>query len=255
MRSPDSENGRFKVIGTRPVRHDGLDKVTGRAVYGGDVKLPGLVQAAVLRSPMAHARIKRINTSRASALAGVIAVMTGNDIPVGGLESERVMARETVVFKGHPIAAVAAFDKNTALEAIKLVEVEYETLPTILNVNDAMADGAPLVHEGFVGNHLGEPVEGTNIASFIRHELGDVDEGFASAVTVVEREVSLATVHQGYIEPQTGTAMWSENGFITVWTSTQGAFGIREQMAHLMDLPESKVEVVPTEIGGGFGGK
>ncbi|MFW6195030.1 MAG: xanthine dehydrogenase family protein molybdopterin-binding subunit [Chloroflexota bacterium] len=245
-----------KVVGTRPIRHDGLEKVTGRAQYGADVKLSGLAQAAVLRSPHAHARIKRLDTSKAEKLPGVLAVMTADDLPnAGSRTTHRIMARDTVVFKGHAVAAVAAHDRNTAQEALDLIEVEYEELPPVLNVDQAMDPSTPAIHPDLAGNHLGETVKGTNVASHLRHELGDPEEGLKRASTVVEREYELATVHQGYIEPQTGTALWDENGRITVWTSTQGAFGVRTQMADVFQVPESWVHVVPMEIGGGFGGK
>jgi len=259
----------FKVIGTRPVRHDGLDKVIGRALYGADLKLPGLIHGAVLRSPHAHARIKKIDTSKAEKLAGVFAVITGNDMPlapskvvdlVEGAEnmrynSDKVMAQDKALFKGHPVAAVAAVDQNTALEALKLIDVKYELLPPILNVGEAMAKAAPIALEDLTGNHLGKKVPHTNVASHNRHEFGEVDKAFSSCELVVEREYELATVHQGYIEPQNATADWNAEGRVTVWTSTQGAHGVRKQVAGVLLLPESRIKVVPMEIGGGFGGK
>jgi len=259
----------FKVIGTRPVRHDGLDKVIGRALYGADLKLPGLIHGAVLRSPHAHARIKKIDTSKAEKLAGVFAVITGNDMPlapskvvdlVEGAEnmrynSDKVMAQDKALFKGHPVAAVAAVDQNTALEALKLIDVKYELLPPILNVGEAMAKAAPIALEDLTGNHLGKKVPHTNVASHNRHEFGEVDKAFSGCELVVEREYELATVHQGYIEPQNATADWNAEGRVTVWTSTQGAHGVRKQVAGVLLLPESRIKVVPMEIGGGFGGK
>ncbi|MDA1257652.1 MAG: xanthine dehydrogenase family protein molybdopterin-binding subunit [Chloroflexi bacterium] len=266
----DTHHHAYRVVGTRPIRPDGLDKVTGRAQYGADIKLEGLVQAAVLRSPHVHARIKSIDTSRAKKAPGVLAVMTGADMPAAAAgmveigeegnvaltwSSNRVMAHGKVLFKGHPVAAVAAYDRNSALEALKLIDVEYEPLEPVLNIKHALAPGAPLVHDDMIGNHLGESVRDTNIAAIIRHELGDPTRAMDRATLVIDREVELSTVHQGYIEPQSGTAFWDENGRVTIWTSTQGAFGVRSQMAGVLNVSESDVHVIPMEIGGGFGGK
>lgn len=259
-----------KVIGTRPIRHDGPAKVTGKAQYGADVRLPGMAHGAVLRSPHAHANIIRIDTSRAQRMPGVLAVMTGQDMPVfegaaldvgeeGAVNivwaSSRVMAHEKALFKGHPVAAVAARDRNTAFEAIKQIDVEYEVLPPVVTLQDAIAPNAPLVHEDLVGNHLGEWVHHTNIASHFRYEFGDPEAGFELAETIVEREHELSTVHQGYIEPQAATADWDGSGRLSVWTSTQGSFGVRSQLSAVLHMAESEIQVVPMEIGGGFGGK
>ena len=184
----------YQVIGTRPVRPDGIEKVTGQAIYGADVRLPGMVHGAVLRSPHAHARIKRIDTSRAEALPGVLAVITGADVPsvesgttdageeMGNAKytAEKTMARDKVLFKGHPVAALAALDLNTALEAAKLIEVDYEVLQPVLNVDQATAPGAPILHGDLAGDHLGEKVSSTNIARQFRYEFGDLEAGFKS---------------------------------------------------------------------------
>jgi xanthine dehydrogenase molybdenum-binding subunit len=259
----------YAVVGTRPIRHDGLDKVTGRAVYGADIKLTGLVYGAVVRSPHAHARIRRVDTSKAQALPGVLAVMTAADMPLAESEmvdlgeqdvnfkfaSNRVMASDKVNYKGHPVAAAAAVDHNTALEAAKLVTVEYEVLKHVRNVREAMAPDAPVILEDLVGDHLGQKVRGTNVAKHVQIEFGDPESAFSSASTVIEHEYELATVHQGYIEPHTGTAYWNRENRLTVWTSTQGAFGVRRQLAGVLKMPESRIKVIPLEIGGGFGGK
>ncbi len=245
----------YKVIGTRPIRHDGLDKVTGRAVYGADVRLPGLAFGAVLRSPHAHARIISIDTTQAQAAPGVLAVMTAQDVPARNMDADRIMATEKVVYRGHPVAAVAATDLNSAQQALELIEVKYERLTPVLGIHEAMKPNAQVIHPNFKGDHLGEPVGNTNLATHLRYELGDVENGFKNCYAIAEREVDLATVHQGYIEPHTGTARWDENGRVTVWTSTQGAFGVRDSVANALDLPQSKVLVCPLEIGGGFGAK
>ncbi|MEX0761595.1 MAG: xanthine dehydrogenase family protein molybdopterin-binding subunit [Dehalococcoidia bacterium] len=265
-----SRTRRYTVVGTKPVRHDGLDKVTGRAKFGADVKLSDLVHGAILCSPYAHARIRSIDTSYAEALPGVLAIITGADMPrtnhgvlnIGeegavnaAWASNRVMAGDRALFRGHPVAAVAAGDRNTAIEAAKLISVEYEPMDAVLDIRQATAPGAPLVHPDLVGDHLGEPVTRTNVATHFRQGIGDPATGFAHATAVVEQEFELSTVHQGYIEPQTATAFWDASDRVTVWTSTQGAFGVRSQMSSVLGLRESHIKVVPMEIGGGFGGK
>jgi xanthine dehydrogenase molybdenum-binding subunit len=260
---------RFSVLGTRPIRPDGVDKVIGRALFGADIKLPGLVYGAVLRSPHAHARILKIDPSRAEAMVGVLAVMTGDDMPTTKSEalelgeevtdvkfsSERVMARAKAIYKGHPVAAVAAVDINTAQEALKLIEVEYEPLRPMISLQDAMAADAEIIHDDLLGTHLGEKVPHTNIAAHNRTEFGDPDAAFASSATVIERTYTISRAHQGYIEPQAATAIWDQDDRITVWTTSQGSFPIRTNLALVLLKPPSSIRVVPTEVGGGFGGK
>ncbi len=270
-------NGRaYRVLGTRPIRHDGLDKVTGRAKYGADIRLPGMLHGKILRSPYAHARIKKIDASKALALPGVRAVITSADFPIlherqidfgetlGNVRiiAENVMAKSKALYKGHAVAAVAATSAAVAEEAVKLIEVEYEPLPVVLTWRDAMAEGAPLLHEDLTTRTTAERFgRGTdtgvqsNVASHLVFQGGDVEQGFAEADVVLEREYSTSTVHQGYIEPHTSTAHWGENGRITIWTSSQGHFGMRDQTAAILGLPNGQVRVVPMEIGGGFGGK
>lgn len=257
----------YKVIGTRPVRHDGVEKVTGRAVYGADVKVPGLIWGEVLRSTEVHAKIKSIDTSDAEKFPGVIAVMThddlanpGRDITRNGLndvdrEFYNIMAKDKVMYKGHVIAAVAAIDRNTAQEAVRKIKVEYEKLQPITNVDDATAKNAPILLDDLIGDHLGEEIKNTNIATHFRHEFGNVEEGFESADLIVDKEVSLQMVHQGYIEPHNATAIWNEDNKVTVWSSTQGSFGVRDQTAKFIGVSPSSVRVNYSEIGGGFGGK
>ena len=259
----------FKVVGTRPIRHDGIDKVLGRAIYGSDVRLAGMIYGAVLRSPYAHAKITKIDTSKAEAMPGVFAVMSGKDMPLvasGALDlgetvddtaftSDRVMAHDKVVFKGHPVAAVAAIDQNTGLEALKLIEVEYEVLKPVISLEDAMAPGAVVIHEGLIGDDLGEKVKNTNVAVHNRSEFGDPDAAFAKSATVLERTFIISRAHQGYIEPHASNAFWAPDGKITVWTTTQAPFGVRKTISALLNQPLSDIKVIPTEIGGGFGGK
>ena len=251
----------YKTVGTRPVRHDGYDKVTGKANYGADVNLPGMLYAKVLRSPHAHAVITSIDTSKAEAAPGVRAVVTSADFPEyenkavvgpsGGPPqnmshvSAKILARDKVLWRGHPVAAVAADSVHEAEEALNLIEVEYEVLPPVTTVEEAMADGAPLLHPEFKNN----------VASHSRLEIGDVDKGFEEADIVIEREFRTKTVHQGYIEPHSATAWWTPQDRITVWGSSQGHFQIRDLTAAVVGVPFSSVKVVPMEIGGGFGGK
>ena len=263
---------KFKVVGTRPVRHDGTDKVTGRAVYGADIQLPGLLHGKILRSPHAHARIKSIDTERASAHPGVMAVVTHADLPwtddrlmdvgedlVMSLRylSTAVLADDKALHKGHPVAAVAASNPHAAEEALDLIDVEYEALPAVTNVEDAMRPGAPVLHENITAPEgLGFEAEaGSNVAGHSQQVLGDADAAFAEADVVIEREFRTKMVHQGYIEPQTCTALWGQDGRLTIWNSSQGQFGMRDQICRVLDVPVSEVKVVPLEIGGGFGGK
>jgi len=260
----------YSVIGTRPIRHDGADKVTGRALYGADIHLAGLLHGAVLRSPHAHARIRRIDTAKAEALPGVKAVVTAADLPESAdrivdlgegatpLSYIRgnVLASGKVLYKGHAVAAVAATSAQLAEEAASLIEVDYEVLPCVLTAPEAMKESAPILHADLKTKDLGETTgRNSNVADHFRYVLGDAAKGFAEADVVVEREFNTATVHQGYIEPHNATALWNNDGRVLVWCSTQGAFVVRDTTACVLDLPVSRVKVTPMEIGGGFGGK
>ena len=267
---PDyTDDGKYKVIGTRPIRHDGVDKVTGAAMYGGDVRLPGLLLGKVLRSPHPHAKILSIDTSEALKLDGVRAVATADDLvevvdKLSNIGETTVNVREIaknslasdkVLYTGHAVAAVCATNPHIAEEALDLIKVEYEVLQPVIDVRKAMADDAPLLDENRTTRELGENSgKKSNIASHNQHAMGDLDEGFAAADVVVEREFDTATIHQGYIEPHNCTVWWKKDGTVTVWVSTQGPFEIRSQVAEVLDLPVSKVKVMPCEIGGGFGG-
>ena len=264
-----SQNG-HKVIGTRPIRHDGVDKVTGRAIYGADIQLTGLLYGAIKRSPHPHARIKSIDTSRAEAHPGVRAVVTAHDLPqiadkladlgeaIVNLRdaSNNVLAYGKVLYKGHAVAGVAAVNLHVAQEAVELIDVEYEPLDHVTGVLEAMEDDAPILHEDMKTTSMGEETDKvSNIANHFQHKMGEPDDGFAEADVVIEREFTTQTVHQGYIETHNATALWNEEGQLTIWTSTQGAFSVRDQMSEILQMPISKVKIVPLEIGGGFGGK
>src|SRR5579864_8382596 len=260
----------YSVIGTRPIRHDGVDKVTGRALYGADFQMAGLLYGHILRSPHAHARIRRIDTSKAEQFPGVRAVVTADDFPkvaerivdLGEGDTPlsyargNVLAKGKVLYKGHAVAAVAATSVHVAEEAAGLIEVEYEVLPAVLTAPDAMQEGAAILHGDLKTKEFGEQTgRVSNVSEHFRHVMGDVEAGFAQADVIVEREFHTATVHQGYIEPHNATALWNNDGRILVWCSTQGAFVVRDVTACILDVPVSRVKVTPMEIGGGFGGK
>jgi CO/xanthine dehydrogenase Mo-binding subunit len=260
----------YKVIGTSPLRHDGVDKVTGRAAYGADILLPGMLYGAVLRSPHAHAKILSIDTSEAEKLHGVHAVITAQDFP--DLESKIVelgesvinrrhqsnncLARDKVFYFGHAVAAVSATSLHVAQEALDLIRVEYEVLTPVLDVQKAMEPGSPILLDDLRTEEFGKKGDApTNVAWHGHNECGDVEKGFREAQFIVEREFNTKMVHQGYIEPQNGTAQYNPDGQVTIWCSTQGSFGVREQVAEILEIPVSNIRVIPMEIGGGFGGK
>ncbi len=261
----------FRVVGTRPVRPDGADKVTGRAAYGADTQIAGFVQGAMLRSPHAHARILSIDTSEAEAVDGVYAVVTSADFPhhndskivnLGegptplSYGRDNLLAQGKVLYKGHPIAGIAAVNTHVAEEAAAKIKVEYEVLPCVLTAPEAAQDDAPILLEDLKTVELGEKTDKvSNIADHFQHVKGDIEAGFAKADVIVEREFDTSTVHQGYIEPHACTALWNSDGRLHVWTSTQGAFPARGQLSDMLDVPVSEIRVTPTEIGGGFGGK
>jgi xanthine dehydrogenase molybdenum-binding subunit len=271
----------YTVIGTRPIRPDGADKVIGRAQYGADIRLPRMLYGKILRSPHAHARIKSIDVSRAVAFPGVKAVVTSADLPQPSgkvtdlgegaminprFMSNNCMAKDKVLYKGHAVAAVAATSPHVAEEALDLIDVAYEVLPAVMTAQDAMRDDAPVLHERLMQlanpnirpgglREDDDPGRGTNVANHFVFEIGDIEQGFREADVIVEREYHTSSVHQGYIEPHSATAFWNADGALTIWCSSQGHFAMREQTARTLGIPVSKVKVIPMEIGGGFGAK
>ena len=261
---------RFKWVGTRPIRPDGVPKVTGRALYGGDLKMPGMIYGRVLRSPHAHARIKSIDTSKAEKLVGVKAVVTAKDFPEQKFEyigpervavnfwhvTRNIMAREKALYEGHAVAAVAAINPRIAEEAIGLIEVEYEVLPHVIDVDAAMAPDAPLLFEDMITRGVEPaPTKPSNISKRLEFAIGDVDKGFAAADVVVEHEFKTAAVHQAYIEPHACVAKMEADGQGEVWSSSQGHFQMRALTAQILQAKIGDLRFYPAEIGGGFGGK
>lgn len=272
--APTRTNGderKYNQVGSRPIRHDGLDKVTGRARFGADYALPGMLHGIFVRSPHAHARILSIDTSKAEKLPGVRAVITAADFPDlpmhwiaagpagidAGANSRTILAREKVLFHGHAYAAIAASTLEIAREAAKLIEVEWEVLKPVLSLAEALAPDAPILHEGQGTEGQGDslPEGDSNITNQLSFEGGDLDAGFAEADVIVEGTFETPMVHQGYIEPHACLANYREDGSCEIWATTQGAFGVRSEVATITGIPASTIRVTPTEIGGGFGGK
>mgnify|MGYP001177232971 CR=1 FL=1 len=266
------KNRDFKYIGQRPLRPDGIEKVTGKALYGADINLPGSIYGKILRSPYAHANILSIDTDAAKDLPGVYAVLTSKDLIKKHTEmykdlegtltslkylSNNVLAEEKVLYVGHAVAAVAATSPHIALEALSLIKVEYEVLNPVTDVKSSMDELAPILLETLITvSPRPEKFKSTNIVGHCEFSRGDVQLGFNQADVVVETEYKTNTVHQGYIEPQSATALWSEDDSkLKIWCSNQGHFSVRNEMSALLEIPLSAIKVIPMEIGGGFGGK
>ena len=259
----------FKVVGTRPPRPDGVDKVTGRALYGADMSAPGMLIGRVLRSPHAHAEILSIDTSAAEALPGVKAVVTSKDfgrhdgdkvIDIGEDVSslrdirDNCLARGKVLYDGHAVAAVAAVDAQVAKAALKLIKVEYRPLPHVTDVDAAMRPDAPIVQAGRALESVPEDMS-QNVTSHCEFGHGDLEAGFAAADLIVERSFSTAATHQGYIEPHACLVSMSGDGRAEIWCCTQGQYNVRDVCSELLGMKASQVRVTASEIGGGFGGK
>jgi CO/xanthine dehydrogenase Mo-binding subunit len=263
-----------KGVGLAIPRADGAEKVTGRTEYVADLKPKGMLHAKLLRSPHAHARIKKIDTSKARALPGVRAVLTAKDIPTlkrkAPTRAHAVLAIDRVVFAGQPVAAVAADEPAIAEEALDLIEVEYEVLPAAVDPLESMQPGAPpvaeagteadtseaLAHSGVAAakSEAGPP-KAVNISQQAKLQRGDLAKAFAESDIVVEKTYRVPMVHQGYLEPHAVLAQWDTTGVLTLWASTQGSFNTRSEVADILGLEENQVKVIPVECGGGFGGK
>ena len=258
-----------KWIGERTIRPDGADKVTGRATFGADFNLPGMLWGKVLRSPHAHARIKSINLKKAAALPGVKAAICSDDmvefpldtpVMVGPADlrfvSRNIMARDKVLYAGHAVAAVAATSVKIAEDALALIEVEYEVLPHVIDVDEAMKPDAPVLHDFMRTAGVDpKPTTASNVASRLEFKLGDLEAGFAAADVVIERSYKTKPVHQGYIEPHACLVSVAKDNQATIWSSSQGHFMVRNATAKMTGLNVADVRAIPAEIGGGFGGK
>ncbi|MBV9858827.1 MAG: xanthine dehydrogenase family protein molybdopterin-binding subunit [Alphaproteobacteria bacterium] len=260
----------LKIVGSRPIRPDGVDKVTGRASFGADLSMPGMIWGKVKRSPHAHARILSINTEKAAALPGVKAIITRADFPdvppekayIGEAPanlrdlSRNCMAKGKALYEGHAVAAVAAVSPAVAERALDLIEVEYEVLPHVMDVEAAMASDAPLLHDDvFTVGVDPKPQKPSNIAKVVRFAKGDIEAGFAEAEVVIERRYTTKPVHQAYIEPHACVVAVAADGQCTIWSSSQGQFMVRGYTSRIVGADIADIRAIPAEIGGGFGGK
>ncbi len=260
----------LKVVGSRPIRPDGVDKVTGRALFAADTRSAGMLWGKVLRSPHAHAKIVSIDTTKAAALKGVHAIVTAADFPDIPSEEAFVgegpmnfrdlalncMARSKVLYEGHALAAVAASTQDIADQALALIEVKYEVLPHVIDVDDAMKPDAPILHDDmFTAGVDPKPTKPSNIAKVVTFKKGDAEAGFKEAEVIVEGTYTTQPVHQAYIEPHACLATYNPDGQVQIHSSSQGHFMVRAYTAKLLGIPMSNIRVNPAEIGGGFGGK
>src|SRR5947199_603507 len=259
-----------KVVGTRPIRPDGVDKVTGRANFGADMVMPGMLWGKIKRSPHAHARIVAIDVAKALALPGVKAVVTRADFPDVSPERAHIgaaphnlrdlslncMAKGKVLYEGHAVAAIAATSPAIAEQALDLIEVDYEVLPHVMDVEAAMAPDAPLLHDNvFTAGIEPKPTKPSNITKMVRFAKGDVEAGFKEADIVIERRYTTKPVHQGYIEPHACLVSVGADGQTTIFSSSQGQFMVRAYTARICGGDIANIRAIPAEIGGGFGGK
>jgi CO/xanthine dehydrogenase Mo-binding subunit len=250
-------------IGSPLPRIDALEKVRGTAVFGADISLAGQLVAKFLPAPLAHAEIIRIDASRAAALPGVVAVLTGQELPMPPSFDPQMrmfayMARRYVVFQGQPVAAVAAIDLTTAEQALELITVEYRPLPVVATLQQAiLPECVPVSREQVPGTEPEAQKQGQspNIAQAITYHYGDLPAGFQAADLVIEQTYTVPVVHQSYLEPHTVTAFWDHPGHLTLWEPVQGAFAARTLAARTLGIPQSKVTIHTTEVGGAFGGK
>jgi CO/xanthine dehydrogenase Mo-binding subunit len=260
-------------VGLSIPRADGAEKVTGRVEYVADIKRRGLLHAKLLRSPHAHARIIRIDVSKARALPGVRAVLTAADIPElkrkAPTRAHAVLAIDRAVFAGQPVAAVAADEVAIAEEALDLIEVQYEVLAAAVDPLLSMQPGAPPVADAGTEADTSEalahsavaiakgetPTKAVNVSQTSQVKRGDVAKGFAESDVVIEHTYRVPMVHQGYLEPHAVLAEWDTAGNLTLWASTQGSFNTRSEVADVLGIEENRIKVIPVECGGGFGGK
>ena len=258
----------YSVAGKEARRVDGIEKVTGKAIYTGDIQLPGMAYAKILRSPVAHARITKVDTSKAKELTGVIATLTRDDIQEfsykygATYKDQSIVAVEKVRYVGDPVAAVLAEDPALADQALELIEVEYEELPKVTNIEEAIAPEAPLVHEADVaraelrGSVYGAPerFKGTNICYYLGFDKGDISKGFAQSDFVFEDTFRFQKVQHYSLEAHINIAYY-DGDKLTMWSSCQDPFTLRDHLSGIFRLPLSRVRVMVPYVGGGYGGK
>ncbi|HKZ51440.1 MAG TPA: molybdopterin cofactor-binding domain-containing protein, partial [Dehalococcoidia bacterium] len=251
----------YAVIGQPLAQVEGPAKVAGEARFAADIELPGMLWGRLLRSPYPHARILRVDASRARALPGVRAVVTAQDIPpiLTGrqIKDMPVLAREMVRFVGERVAAVAAEEAAIAEEALGLIEVEYEELPAVFDPREAMGEDAPRVHEdpsSYEGFYKPTPPL-PNLESLVTWGKGNVEEGFAESDYIFEHTFSSPLIHQLYMEPHACVVSIDGDGRVQVWTPYKGLYSLREELASILGLPEERVRMNPCPVGGHFGSK
>ena len=244
----------FKVIGTKAPRLDHPNKAMGKALYADDIALPNMLYAKAVRSPYAHARIRKIDTSRAAKLAGVKAIITANDVPhtyIFGIDGrdEPFLSWDGVArYVGQEVAAVAALDRDLAEEAVSLIDVEWEPLPAVLTAEEAVKPGAPLVHPEI-------PTAAGNVAFAVTLNRGDLEQGFAQADVIVEEDYVTGTANQAYLEPEAAVASYDASGRLTVYVASTWPSNVRDELALVLQIPQSKVRVVQNAVGGAFGAR
>ncbi|HKY08671.1 MAG TPA: xanthine dehydrogenase family protein molybdopterin-binding subunit [Candidatus Binatia bacterium] len=257
----------YRVVGKPEMRSDGVEKVNGRALYTVDVKLPGMAHGKILRSPYAHARLVSVDASAAEKFPGVFAVITRDDQKQLGMfgaayKDQSVVAVDKVRYAGDPVAAVAAVDEATAAEALNLIEVEYEELPAVTSLDDALAPGAPLVHDSAAsgGELMGQRYEpprefsGSNLCYRFSYSKGNVEAAFKKADHVFENTFTFPRVQHFSMEAH-ATVAQVEGDRITLWAATQEPFTLREHLAEIFHVSLNKVRVIVPYVGGGYGGK
>jgi CO/xanthine dehydrogenase Mo-binding subunit len=256
------------AVGVSLGRIDGAEKAMGQAVYAGDLRLPGMAYAKVLRSPVPHARIRRIDVSKASTLPGVLAVATRDNLNVASnsfgayVRDQQILATEKVRYAGDMVAAVAATESRIAADAVGLIDVDYEELPAVFTFEDALKNGAPLVHEKLEGRkdprygHGGQHIvhDRSNICFHFRHERGDIEAGLRDSDQVFEDTFYFPSAQHYPMEPHVCVAQF-EGDVLTVWSATQSPFPVRQELARVFGLPFSAVRVVVPYVGGGYGAK
>jgi len=241
---------KLTAVGKRVPRIDGPEKVTGQTTFGADLALPGMVWGAVLRSPHAHAHVRGVGTGEAEKMPGVLAVLTGQDFPRTDFSGVPVLALTKVRYQGEPVAAAAAETYEQAVAALSKVEVDYEPLPVVNDVREAIGPDTPRVHE------VSEDPDLPNVCGVAAVNRGDVDAGFAEADHIFEDTFETPWVHQGFLEPHCALASASPtDDRITIWTSTQDQFGQRAGIAYILGLHMNRVRVIGLPVGGAFGGK